>query len=37
MDVDLNNNGYEKVIKELKEEVIDLKVLGKYKSNIKGE
>lgn len=37
VDVDLKNNVYEKIIKELKEEVIDLKVLGKYKSKIKGE
>lgn len=37
IDVDLNNNVYEKAIKELEKEVIDLKVLGKYKSNIKGE
>ena len=37
VDVDLNNSVYEKIIKELKEEVINLKVLGKYKSKIKGE
>lgn len=31
IDIDLNNT-YEKAIKELKEEIIDLKLLGKYKS-----
>ena len=36
IDVDLSNNLYEKVIKELKDEVIEFKLLGKYKSNIGG-
>ena len=36
IDVDLSNNVYEKVIKELKDEVIEFKLLGKYKSNIGG-
>lgn len=36
IDVDLSNNVYEKVIKELKDKVIEFKLLGKYKSNIGG-
>lgn len=37
VDIDLNNDIYEKVMKELKEVVVDLRLLGRYKSNMKGE